>query len=138
MAADDLDAPVPEDDGRDPQEDVRGLDDEPVLEDDGSVPEDDGRDPEGDGRGSRRRWRGLKKDGQVPDEEGQALEPAASEGRVLALLDRAIAIQAPAVRKNIARARQRNPEATPAQVIRSLERMYVSTLTGTGAAVGGT
>ncbi|MGM9379508.1 hypothetical protein [Streptomyces antibioticus] len=46
------------------------------------------------------------------------------------------------MRKNIARARQRTPEATPAQVIRNLERMlermYVSALTGTGAAVGGT
>ncbi|MBE1531983.1 hypothetical protein [Actinomadura algeriensis] len=42
------------------------------------------------------------------------------------------------MRKNITRARQRNPEATPAQTIRTLERMYVSALTGTGAAVGGT
>ncbi|MCF2436017.1 hypothetical protein LV779_22925 [Streptomyces thinghirensis] len=41
------------------------------------------------------------------------------------------------MRKNIARARQRNPDATPAEVIRSLERMYVSALTGSGAAVGG-
>ncbi|MER7165324.1 hypothetical protein ABT336_04485 [Micromonospora sp. NPDC000207] len=49
----------------------------------------------------------------------------------------AIDLQTPLVRKNIARARQRNPEATPAQVIRSLERMYVSALAGTGAAVGG-
>lgn len=57
--------------------------------------------------------------------------------RVLDLLDKALAIQSPLVRKNIARARQRNPEATPAQVIRNLERMYVSALTGTGAAVGG-
>jgi hypothetical protein len=58
--------------------------------------------------------------------------------RILDLLDKAIDIQSPLVRKNIARARQRNPEATPAQVIRNLERMYVSALTGTGAAVGGT
>lgn len=57
--------------------------------------------------------------------------------RVLDILDKAIGIQSPLVRKNIARARQRNPEATPAQVIRNLERMYVSALTGTGAAVGG-
>ena len=57
--------------------------------------------------------------------------------RVLGLLDKAIDIQSPLVRKNIARASQRNPEATPAQVIRNLERMYVSVLTGTGAAVGG-
>ncbi|MGW0836098.1 hypothetical protein [Streptomyces prunicolor] len=67
-------------------------------------------------------------------------DPAAAPRgqRVLDLLDKAIDVQSPLVRKNIARARQRNPEATPAQVIRSLERMYVSALTGTGAAVGGT
>lgn len=58
--------------------------------------------------------------------------------QVLDLLDKAIHTQSPLVRKNIARARQRNPEATPAQVVRHLERMYVSALTGTGAAVGGT
>ncbi|MDQ3405963.1 MAG: hypothetical protein M3548_21650 [Actinomycetota bacterium] len=64
----------------------------------------------------------------------------ASSGRgqpILDLLDKAIGVQTPLVRKNIARARQRNPEATPAEVIRTLERMYVSTLAGTGAAVGG-
>lgn len=65
-------------------------------------------------------------------------ETAVRGQRVLDLLDKAIDLQSPLVRKNIARARQRNPEATPAQVIRSLERMYVSALTGTGAAVGGT
>jgi hypothetical protein len=65
--------------------------------------------------------------------------PGAAVGgqRALDVLDKAIGIQSPLVRKNIARARQRNPEATPAQVIRNLERMYVSALTGTGAAVGG-
>jgi len=67
-------------------------------------------------------------DGPVPAVPGQ---------RVLDLLDKAIEIQSPLVHKNIARARRRNPEATPAQVIRNLERMYVSALTGTGAAVGG-
>ncbi|GAA3489600.1 hypothetical protein [Streptomyces cremeus] len=65
-------------------------------------------------------------------------EPEPSAGRVLALLDKAIAAQSLLVHKNIARARQRNPDATPEQVIRALERMYVSALTGTGAAVGGT
>lgn len=57
--------------------------------------------------------------------------------RILDVLDRAIAVQSSLVQKSIARARQRNPDATPEQVIRSLERMYVSALTGTGAAVGG-
>jgi hypothetical protein len=64
----------------------------------------------------------------------------ASSGRgqpILDLLDKAIGLQTPLVRKNIARARQRNPEATPAEVVRALERMYVSALAGTGAAVGG-
>ncbi|KDN87231.1 hypothetical protein [Kitasatospora cheerisanensis] len=68
-------------------------------------------------------------------------EPASASGgsgrRVLDLLDKAIGAQSPLVRRNIARARQRNPEATPAEVVRNLERMYVSALTGTGAAVGG-
>jgi hypothetical protein len=69
--------------------------------------------------------------GPVPAEDGRGQ-------RVLDLLDKAIDSQSLLVRKNIARARQRTPEATPAQVIRNLERMYVSALTGTGAAVGGT
>jgi hypothetical protein len=57
--------------------------------------------------------------------------------RILDVLDKAIAAQSSLVHKNLARARQRNPDATPEQVIRGLERMYVSALTGTGAAVGG-
>ncbi|MET8118227.1 hypothetical protein [Micromonospora sp. NPDC005291] len=69
--------------------------------------------------------------------DGPVPEAAVPGQRVLDLLDKAIAIQSPLVRKNIARARQRNPEATPAEVIGNLERMYVSALTGTGAAVGG-
>ncbi len=69
-------------------------------------------------------------DGPVPDE-------APRGQRVLDLLDKAIDLQSPLVRRNITRARQRNPEATPAEVIRNLERMYVSALTGSGAAVGG-
>ncbi|WP_380283683.1 hypothetical protein [Kitasatospora purpeofusca] len=72
----------------------------------------------------------------APDEPDPAI--SAPGQRVLDLLDKAIDLQSPLVRKNIARARQRNPEAPPAQVIRNLERMYVSALTGTGAAVGGT
>lgn len=71
----------------------------------------------------------------VPDRP----DPEAGRGqRVLELLDKAISAQSHLVRKNIARARQRNPEATPAEVIRGLERMYVGALTGSGAAVGGT
>jgi hypothetical protein len=69
--------------------------------------------------------------------EGPVPSAAVPGQRVFDALDKAIGLQSPLVRKNIARARQRNPEATPAEVIRNLERMYVSALTGTGAAVGG-
>ncbi|MFI2713560.1 hypothetical protein ACH495_25895 [Micromonospora sp. NPDC018662] len=69
--------------------------------------------------------------------EGSAAAPAVRGQRVLDLLDKAIDAQGVMVRKNIARARQRNPKATPAEVIRTLERIYVSALAGTGAAVGG-
>ncbi|MEV4518379.1 hypothetical protein AB0K00_56655 [Dactylosporangium sp. NPDC049525] len=55
------------------------------------------------------------------------------EQRVLDLLDKAIGVQSHLVRKNIARARQRNLEATPEQVIRRLELMYISALTGSRA-----
>lgn len=74
----------------------------------------------------------------IGDPDGPDPAAGARGQRALDLLDKAIDLQSPLVRKNIARARQRNPEATPAQVIRTLERMYVSALTGTGAAVGGT
>ncbi|GAA0802129.1 hypothetical protein [Spirilliplanes yamanashiensis] len=71
----------------------------------------------------------------APDESAPA---ATGRGQqVLDVLHKAIDMQSPLVRKNIARARQRNPDATPAEVVRTLERMYVSALTGTGAAVGG-
>ncbi len=70
--------------------------------------------------------------------EGPVPAPSGPGQPVLALLDKAIGMQTPLVRKNIARARQRNPEATPAEVVRTLERMYVSTLASSGAAVGAT
>lgn len=68
--------------------------------------------------------------------EGPAADSSGRGRAILDLLDKAIGVQAPLVGKNIARARQRNPDATPAEVVRTLERMYVSALAGTGAAVG--
>lgn len=74
----------------------------------------------------------------MPDGEIYDPEPLIVEQRNLALraLDHALSIQGSAVKRNIARARQRHPDATPAEVIRALERMYRSALTGTGTAVG--
>ncbi|WIB72524.1 hypothetical protein [Curtobacterium sp. MCBD17_026] len=57
---------------------------------------------------------------------------------VRAALDKALSMQNTVVEKHINRARQRNPDATPADVVKTLELMYRSALTGTGAAVGAT
>ncbi|HYQ68070.1 hypothetical protein [Actinophytocola sp.] len=69
-------------------------------------------------------------EGPVPSSSGRGQS-------ILDLLDKAIDLQTPLVRKNLARARQRNPEATPTEVVRTLERIYLSALASTGAAVGG-
>jgi hypothetical protein len=72
-------------------------------------------------------------DGVIDDAEPA---PAERQNLVRSALDRALRVQGSAVEKNIARARQRRPDATPAEVIRALERMYRSALAGTGTAVG--
>ncbi|WP_229904592.1 EcsC family protein [Lentzea cavernae] len=81
------------------------------------------------------------KNSAAPADPPAVLEEPESPGgagqAILDLVDKAIGLQTSMVRKNIARARQRNPESTPAEVIGTLEKMYVSALTSTGAAVGG-
>jgi hypothetical protein len=51
-------------------------------------------------------------------------------------LDKALGLQVSVISKNIARARQRRPDASPVEVCLALERMYRASLAGTGAAVG--
>lgn len=53
-------------------------------------------------------------------------------------IDRVMAIQRPAVLAYIRGLRRRNPNATPEQLVRILERRYVAAVTGGGAAVGAT
>ncbi|WP_420313287.1 hypothetical protein ACOB87_44105 [Streptomyces sp. YS-B37] len=60
--------------------------------------------------------------------------PATARGQQT--LDQMIDTQRPLARRNIARARQRNPEATPAQVIRDLEWKYIRDIAGRGAVAG--
>jgi hypothetical protein len=69
---------------------------------------------------------------------GEVTKMTPNEGRRLVpvALDRALSIEDAMVQRNLARARQRNSAATPAEVVRSLERMYLSGLTALGAAVG--
>lgn len=58
--------------------------------------------------------------------------------RVVAAIDRVIAVQRPAVLAHIRGIRNRRPEATPSEVLRILERRYLAAVTTGGAAVGAT
>lgn len=72
-----------------------------------------------------------------PHAEANETDVAGLKNLVRAALDKALGVQAGLIEKNIARARKRHPDATPAESIKSLERMYRSALTGSGAAIGG-
>ncbi|ACY21140.1 hypothetical protein Gbro_1885 [Gordonia bronchialis DSM 43247] len=54
------------------------------------------------------------------------------------LLDRAQRLQAPAVQKYVASLREKYPDDSPAQIIRRLEKRYLTAVTGSGGAVGAT
>lgn len=54
------------------------------------------------------------------------------------ILDRLLAVQRPAVLANIRLLRRRRPGATPEQIITSLERQYLASVTTGGAAIGAT
>lgn len=64
---------------------------------------------------------------------GSSEHPAAIRG-----LDRVLAIQRPLVLAHIRSIRLRHPDATPAQIVRILERRYLAAVTTGGAAVGAT
>lgn len=64
--------------------------------------------------------------------------PPPVERALDAALDKALAIQRPAVLAYLARVRARRPDATPAEVIGRLERRYRAAVVGIGAASGGT
>jgi hypothetical protein len=57
---------------------------------------------------------------------------------IVRALDRVLAIQRPAVLAHLRSVRLRHPDATPAQIVRILERRYLATVATTGAAVGAT
>jgi hypothetical protein len=62
--------------------------------------------------------------------------PAGVERALDAALDRALAIQRPAVQIYLDRLRRQHPEMTPAEVVRQLERRYLVAVTGIGGASG--
>jgi hypothetical protein len=75
-----------------------------------------------------------------PDPDGPPPEPEAKgvSGRALkAAVERALRVQQPVVAAHIARVRRNKPTATPAEVIAALDKQYLLTVGGTGAAAGG-
>lgn len=73
----------------------------------------------------------AKADGEKAVDTSSAL-PADFQDRVF----RAIAVQRPAVTAYIKEVRRKNPDATPAQVMKTIESQYVATTTAASAAVG--
>lgn len=61
-----------------------------------------------------------------------------AEKAVKALLDNGAQLQAPAVAKYVDRFRRSHPDESPEQIIQRLERIYLTTVTGSGTAVGAT
>jgi hypothetical protein len=69
----------------------------------------------------------------LPAPEGNGLT-----GKVLrAAVERALEVQGPLVAAHIAKVRREDPSATPAEVIRTLDKQYQMAVAGTGAAAGG-
>ncbi|HTF45928.1 MAG TPA: hypothetical protein VK735_00615 [Pseudonocardia sp.] len=77
--------------------------------------------------------------GPGPDSSLPEAKPKGLSGRVLhAAVERALRIQQPAVAAHITRVRRNKPDATPAEVIAGLDKQYLITVGGLGAASGGT
>jgi hypothetical protein len=76
--------------------------------------------------------------GDAPWQGG--LPPAGSDEhpRTIRALDRVLAVQRPVVLAHLRSIRLRHPDATPEQIIRILERRYLTAVTTGGAAVGAT
>ncbi|MFF3566205.1 hypothetical protein [Nocardia jiangxiensis] len=63
---------------------------------------------------------------------------AGVEKAIRAVLDNGAQLQAPAVAKYVDRFRRAHPEESPAQIIGRIETLYLTTVTGSGTAVGAT
>lgn len=81
--------------------------------------------------------------GESPQEASpQRASPQRATGRSVevtsTILDKAQRLQAPAVAKYVHSLRAKYPDDSPAQIIRRLEKRYLTAVTGSGTAVGAT
>lgn len=72
-----------------------------------------------------------------PEPEGDTENSAETRG-ALSMLDRALSAAQPLIVARVERLRDRNPDATPAELTRKLELTFMSSMTATGAATGAT
>lgn len=68
-----------------------------------------------------------------PDEDGGRIQRT-----LIATVDKATALQAPAVAKYVAKVRRAHPDENPEQIIRRMENRFLTLVTSSGAAVGAT
>lgn len=82
--------------------------------------------------------RRKKSSDNLPAEAGTPRpEEAGVSAKVLStVLESSTRLQAPAVRAYVARLRKSRPEATPAEIVTSLEKHYLAAVMASGAAVG--
>ena len=64
--------------------------------------------------------------------------PGAAAKVLSQILERGTKVQGPAIKAYIDRLRQHNPAATPADIVKKLEKRYMAAVTASGAAVGST
>lgn len=74
----------------------------------------------------------------APWQGGLPPEGSSQHPLFIRALDSVLKVQRPAVLAHLRSIRLRHPDATPADVLRSLEKRYLTAVTGTGAAVGAT
>ncbi|BBY82516.1 hypothetical protein H7I53_12545 [Mycolicibacterium pulveris] len=73
---------------------------------------------------------------QLPDANGSPEEPGAAAKVLSGIIERGSRVQAPAVKAYVDRVRDRNLDATPAEIIKKLETQYLAAVVASGAAVG--
>ncbi|GAS96675.1 membrane protein [Mycolicibacterium canariasense] len=68
--------------------------------------------------------------------DGVDEDPSAAAKALSQLLERSTRLQAPAVTAYVRRLRDKKPDATPAEIVASLEKHYLAAVMASGAAVG--
>lgn len=68
--------------------------------------------------------------------DDRADDPSVAAKVLSRIIERGSRVQAPAVKAYVDRLRDQHPHATPAQVVKKLERRYLSAVMASGAAVG--